>query len=163
MTFKFCPQCGEKLTEKVVGDEGSVPFCEHCNRPWFSISYPCVIVLAVNEENEIALIRQNYVSTINYVCVAGYIKAGETAEYTVKREVEEEIGLEVIWARFIKSFYYPKCDNLMLGFVCDVKKKDFSISKEVDSAKWFSLQEAVKQLREGSIAHNLLVEFMDKE
>jgi NADH pyrophosphatase NudC (nudix superfamily) len=51
----------------------------------------------------------------------------------------------------------------MLGFVCAVKKQDFSISQEVDSAKWFTLQEAVKQLREGSIAQNLLLEFMCKE
>ena len=32
MKFTYCPDCGDKLVPKTLGDEGDVPFCESCNR-----------------------------------------------------------------------------------------------------------------------------------
>ena len=81
MQFKFCPECGEKLITKTIGDEGETSFCENCGRPWFSFSYPCVICLLTDGAGKYALIRQTY-ATRNYVCVAGFIKEHETAEQT---------------------------------------------------------------------------------
>ena len=92
MQFRFCPQCGGRLTQKKIGDEGEVPFCGDCNRPWFGFSYPCVICLLTDGAGKYALIRQTY-ATRNYVCVAGFIHEGETAEQTAVREVREETGL----------------------------------------------------------------------
>ncbi|MBQ8569006.1 MAG: NUDIX domain-containing protein [Oscillospiraceae bacterium] len=161
MKFTYCPDCSEKLSLKEIGDEGLVPFCEKCGRPWFSFSYPCVICLVTDETGEnVALIKQSYVSD-NYICVAGYVKEGENLEYTAKREVSEETGLEVVSVRYVKSRYYEKRDNLMCGFVCTVKKGNFDISSEVDSASWFTLDEAEKRLRKGSIAWQLFREYAD--
>ena len=84
MQFKFCPECGEKLITKTIGDEGETSFCENCGRPWFSFSYPCVICLLTDGAGKYALIRQTY-ATRNYVCVAGFIKEHETAEQTALR------------------------------------------------------------------------------
>lgn len=92
MQFKFCPECGEKLITKTIGDEGEISFCENCGRPWFSFSYPCVICLLTDGAGKYALIRQTY-ATRNYVCVAGFIKEHETAEQTALREIREETGL----------------------------------------------------------------------
>ena len=60
MQFKFCPECGEKLITKTIGDEGEISFCENCGRPWFSFSYPCVICLLTDGAGKYALIRQTY-------------------------------------------------------------------------------------------------------
>lgn len=87
MRFVHCPFCGQKLGKKEIGDEGLVPFCAQCNTPLWDMFTTCVIVACVNEYHEIALIRQDYVSTENYVCVAGIMKLGESAEETVVREV----------------------------------------------------------------------------
>ena len=92
MQFKFCPECGEKLITKTIGDEGEISFCENCGRPWFSFSYPCVICLLTDGTGKYALIRQTY-ATRNYVCVAGFIKEHETAEQTALREIREETGV----------------------------------------------------------------------
>lgn len=86
MQFTFCPQCGGRLTQKKICDEGEVPFCGECGRPWFGFSYPCVICLLTDGAGKYALIRQTY-ATRNYVCVAGFIHEGETAEQTAVREV----------------------------------------------------------------------------
>lgn len=155
MQFQFCPLCGSKLSTKQVGDEGEIPFCESCGRPWFSFSYPCVICLLTDGEGRYALIRQTY-ATKNYVCVAGFIKEQETAEQTAIREVREETGLEVLSLRFINSYYYPKHDNLMLGYVCTVKPGEFRLSGEVERAGWFTLEETRELLSHGTVGKDLL-------
>jgi len=142
MVFIHCPQCGEKLNKKEIGDEGLVPFCNSCNRGFFSFSYPCVLCVVINENNEVGLIKQNYVST-SYVGVAGFIKQGETIEESAKREVEEETGLTVTETIYYKNYYNEKRDTLMFGFICKVQNSNFNISKEVDDANWFSPEKAI--------------------
>lgn len=156
MKFIHCPQCGEKLGRKEIGDEGQVPFCGHCNRPWFDMPYACIIVLVINENNEVALIRQGYVSQEHYVCVAGYVKCGETAEETAVREVKEELGLTVEKLQFTRTYYFEKKDMLMLAFEAHVKKGEFTLSGEVDRADWLTFDEAHGKMRPGSVAIQLL-------
>ena len=156
MHFIYCPHCGNKLIKKEIGDEGFIPFCENCDIPLWDMFTTSIIAAVVNEQNEIALLRQNYVSTSSYVCVAGIMKIGESAEDTVIREVKEELGLNVIDLEFIKSYPYEKKEMLMLGYKAVVKKSDFSISGEVDSVKWVKFENALSLLREGSIAWQLV-------
>ncbi|MCH5266682.1 MAG: NUDIX domain-containing protein [Lachnospiraceae bacterium] len=156
MRFAYCPYCGGKVTFREIGDEGQMPFCEACDRPLFDVMHTAIITLPVNEQGEAALLRQNYVTKDSYVCVAGYLKTGETAETAVLREVQEETGLTPERATYISSYYYEKNDLLMLGFLTHVSKREFVLSGEVDSAAWFPLEEALAQVREGSIAWQLI-------
>ena len=169
MHFKYCPHCGNKLVKKEIGDEGLVPFCEKCNEPLWDMFTTSIIAAVVNKENEIALLRQNYVSATKYVCVAGIMKIGESAEDTVVREIKEEIGLDVTQLEFIKSYPYKKRpienrspqEMLMLGYKAIVKKSDFILSGEVDSAKWVKFEDALNLLREGSIAWQLVRQVLE--
>lgn len=156
MRFTYCPHCGIKLTKKEIGDEGLIPYCESCRVPLWDMFTTCIICAVVNEYEEIALLRQNYISSTSYVCVSGIMKLGESAEETVCREVKEEIGLDVETLQFIQSYPYEKKEMLMLGFLATVKKTDFHISGEVDSVEWFPLSTADEKLRPGSIAWQLV-------
>ena len=162
MKFTYCPHCGTKAGLREIGDEGFMPFCEKCDIPLFDVTAPCIIALAVNEFGEAALLRQDYVTTTSYVCVAGHIKTGENAEETALREIEEELGITPEKVEYIRSYYYEKRDMLMLGFLAHVKKKEFELSGEVDSAAWFPLAEAAEQVREGSIAWRLVKECQER-
>lgn len=158
MTFDFCPKCGEKLVPKSIGDEGEVPFCESCARPWFGYSAPCVICLCTDGAGNYALIRQSY-GVRKFACVAGYLKAGETAEQAVKREISEEIGLDAEHISYIGSYYYLKHDNLMLGFAVRVKRGEFRLSNEVETAKWFTRDEALAAVNPDSIVRMLMRDY----
>ncbi|WBW99114.1 NAD(+) diphosphatase [Oceanirhabdus sp. W0125-5] len=151
MEIKFCQKCGKKLTHREIGDEGLVPFCEECNTPYFKFSKPCVLIAVINDNKEIALLRQEYVSSTNWVLVAGFIQQGETAEGCAIREVKEETGLKVIKYKYISSYYHSKRNLLMLGYIAYVKKNEFRISGEVDKINWFSISDAHTYLRNGSI------------
>lgn len=154
MKFIYCPQCGEKLVKKVIGDEGETPFCARCQRPWFSLSYPCVICLCVNESGEVLLIKQSYGES-RFVLVAGFIKEGENAEDAARREVAEETGLEISSLSYAFSRYYEPRDNLMTAYICRVKKAELRLSNEVEQAKWVTPEEAAETLRKGGVARQL--------
>ena len=158
MRFTYCPHCGEKLVIKEIGDEGLIPYCKKCQIPLWDMFTTCVICAVINELGEIALIRQDYVSKTNYVCIAGVMKLGESAEECAIREIEEEIGQTVEKLEFVRSYPYEKKEMLMLGFRATVKKQEFHLSQEVDSVAWFPLPDAPDHLREGSIAWQLVTE-----
>ncbi len=162
MRFTFCPHCGTKLIGKEIGDEGVIPFCEKCSIPLWDMFTTSIIAAVVNEYDEIALLRQNYVSATKYVCVAGIMKIGESAEETVIREVKEEIGQDVEALEFISSYPYEKREMLMLGYKATVKKKDFKLSGEVDSVEWVRFKDALSKLREGSIGWQLVKNVTEK-
>lgn len=133
-----------------------IHYCEKCRIPLWDTFTTSIIAAVVNEYDEVALLRQNYVSTTKYVCVAGIMKIGESAEETVIREVKEEIGQEVESLEFISSYPYDKKEMLMLGYKATVKKRDFKLSGEVDSVEWVQYDNALSLLREGSIAWQLV-------
>ena len=60
--------------KKEIGDEGLIPFCETCSVPLWDMFTTSIIAAVVNEQNEVALLRQDYVSTASHVCVAGIMK-----------------------------------------------------------------------------------------
>ncbi len=163
MRYKYCPNCGNKLIDKIIGDEGSLPYCENCSEPFWDTFSSSIICAVVNEYNEIALLNQDYVSTDNLVLVAGMVKIGETIEVTVHREVEEELGLTPISIQYIRSYYYDKKSLLMNGFLVRVNKSDFQLSGEVNNARWFAIEEAPSHLRQGGIAWQLTKEIVEKK
>ncbi len=155
MRFTYCPHCGNKLTKREIGDEGLVPYCENCRVPLWDMARTCVICAVVNERNEIALIRQSYGDTARYVCVAGVMGMGEAAEETARREIYEELGLQTETLTYVRSYPYPEKELLMLGFQATVQKAAFTLSAEVNDARWVPFDEALSLLREGSIAWQL--------
>lgn len=162
MHFLFCPQCGEKLIEKNMGDEGNVPFCENCNVPFFDMFSSCIIVLVTNEDGEVALLKQSYISNKYYNLVSGYMKPGEIAEETALREVEEEIGVKLENLKFSGTYWFGKKDMLMIGFIGFAHKTKLNLSVEVDSAKWVPAHEAIKLVHpSGSVSHILVQKYLD--
>lgn len=163
MRFVHCPYCGERLVKKEIGDEGFIPYCNSCQVPLWDMFTTSIICAVINEYNEIALLRQEYVSETKYVCVAGIMKIGESAEETAVREIKEEIGLDVEKLQYIKSYPYDKKEMLMLGYRADVRKDKLKLSGEVDSARWFPLSEALGKLREGGIAWQLVKRIIEEK
>ena len=151
MEFKYCTICGEKLIGKEISDEGILPYCQSCQRPYFSIFNVSVLV-AVMKDDKVLLIKQNYISQNNWVLVAGYIQKGERQKKRSYREVEEETGLKVREGKYITSYFHEKNEMLMLGFLVFVDDDRCVPGKEVDELGWFSINEAVGLIREGSTA-----------
>ena len=156
MKSRYCPLCGKKTVRKDIGDEGFIPSCVSCQKALFDSPRPCVIVLAVNEEGQAALISQSDTPDSAFVCVAGYMKPGESAESAAARELLEETGLPAVALRYIGSYPLADRDLLMLGFAGRVKKSPFRLSREVERAVWLSPKDALAQVKPNGAAYALV-------
>ncbi len=142
MHYIYCPECGTKLVDHPAGDDGFVPFCEHCNKYYFDGFPTAVLTMVVNENDEVCLELQKYLSDDYWNFVSGYVTPGETAEEAARREVGEEVGIKLDSLRYVCSYWYVPKGILMLGFIGKAKKTEFTLSKEVNQAKWVKIQEA---------------------
>ena len=164
MHFKFCPNCGSKLIEKIAGDDGSVPFCDSCGKFWFDSFASCAIILVANEKHEIAMLHQSYLSMEHRTFVAGFIKPGETAEETAIREVEEELGLKIDRLEYAGTYWFEDREQLMHGFIGFVRKQEFKLSSEVDDAEWIPFEDAPREMfpeRPGNSQHPIYRKYLE--
>lgn len=163
MRFTYCPDCGEKLIEKEIGDEGFMPYCHKCEKPHFDTFPVAVIALVYDENNDVLLLRQSYISTQYHNLVSGYMKVGESAEQTVVREIKEEVGLDVEELALEGTHWFGKKQMLMVGFFAKVKRATPILSQEVDEAKWVKAVDApdfVHPIGNGSVSAILTRKFL---
>ena len=160
MRFTYCPDCGQKLSGRVLGDEGMVPWCDRCDKPWFDMFSSCVIVLAVNREGKVALQKPADRVYRYKTLVSGYMQPGESAEECAVREVEEELGLHVHTLKFVKTVWFPARELLMVAFIGYTDDDAMTLSCEVEEADWYDAEEAIHLVhpKGPGNASNLLVE-----
>lgn len=163
MHFTFCPHCGAKLGSVPFGDDGRVPWCKACHKPFFDIFPVVAITMVVNEAEEVALLKPKYMSEQYYNFVSGYVQPGEEAELCAAREVQEEIGVQARDVHFVCSHWESEQQMLLLGFVARATKGDFTLSEEINAAKWVPAAEALNLVYpEGNITHTLLAQYLQR-
>ena len=157
----FCRMCGTRLEIRELKNEGMVPYCPDCGQFRFPQYNVAVIMIVVNEaKDEILLIRQY--GRPSYILVAGYVSKGESLEDAVRREVMEETGMTVDRMKFNQTRYFEKSDALMCNFTVFVRNADeMRVNDEIDSYKWFSRDDARKNIRPDSLAESFLVSYLD--
>ena len=156
MRFTHCPDCGQRLSARPIGDEGLVPWCDGCSRPWFDTFSTCIITAVMNEKGEVLLQRETR-RPDREVLVAGYIKPGESAEDAARREIAEETGLTATTLRYMGSWPHMEGNMLMLGFAATAEGEPNPDSSEILSDRWATMEDAVRSLREGSIAQQVVM------
>lgn len=162
MRFKYCPECGHKLTERELGDEGLVPWCDECDKPWFDMFPVATISLVYNEKGEVLLLRQGYISNQFHNLVSGYVTPGESAEECAVREIMEETGQKVEELELAMTNWFARKDMMMIGFFAKVKASPLHLSVEVDSAGWYKPYEILDMVsnRPGATSRLLCEEYL---
>ena len=140
--------------------EGPTPFCETCGEYRYPVYNTAVSMLVMNPERTRVILIRQYGKPWN-VLVAGYVNRGEDAEDAARREVREELGLEVTELRYNRSRYYAPSNTLMLNFTVIVEEENAHPNWEVDSWSWYSVEEARERIKPGSLARAFLVGYLD--
>ena len=133
---KFCGKCGTRTQQKP--DERAL-ICPNCKTVHFPKISPAVIV-AVICKKKILLARSSNFQRNWYSLIAGYVDIGESLEEAVKREVKEEVGLDIKNIRYYKSQPWPLSGSMMIGFVAEAdENQPISIDgEEILEAAWFT-------------------------
>lgn len=132
---RYCGKCGSKTLLKA--DERAIT-CTNCGQTVYPKISPAIIVAIVNGDR-ILLANNNNFRPNWYSLVAGYADIGESLEDTVKREVKEEVGIDVSHIRYYKSQPWPFSGSMMIGFFAyaDDKQSIQTDNKEISQAAWF--------------------------
>ena len=161
MEMNYCMQCGEKLRMKYHETEArEIPWCENCQAFRYPVFNTAVSMIVLSRDASRVILIQQYGRPF-YVLVAGYVNQGEDAEATVAREVREELGLTVETLRFNHSHYFAPSNTLMLNFTVTVAEEDPHPNWEVDSWRWFTVEEARRNIKPGSLAAAFLNGYFD--
>jgi NAD+ diphosphatase len=133
-THRFCGRCGTP-TAPAVGERAKR--CPSCGLLAFPRLAPAVITL-VRRGDEALLARGRTFRLPMYSCIAGFVEPGENLEQAVRREVREEVGVELGEVRYYGSQPWPFPHSLMLGFLADWAGGDIVIDEhEIVDARWF--------------------------
>ena len=115
LRHKFCGKCGSET--EVKPDERAI-LCPACHTLIFP-EIPPAIIVAITCNDKILLAHNSNFQQNWYSLVAGYVEIGESLEETVKREVKEEVGLDVWNVRYYKSQPWPFSGSMMIGFFAE--------------------------------------------
>lgn len=133
-THRFCGSCGQPTTDHQA-DRARV--CEGCGLHFYPRLSPSIIVL-VHRGDEVLLGRNHLFPEGLFSTLAGFVEPGESIEETVRREVKEEVGVNVGELSYRGSQPWPFPNSLMLGFHAAYESGDIVLQEEeIAEAKWF--------------------------
>ena len=155
-TMTYCPECEHPLEKKFLKDEGDIPYCSQCNRFRFPVFNTAISATLFNESHAKILLIKQYKMT-EYILLAGYVSQGKNDEATVAREIDEELGLKVKSLTFNATKYYERSNSLMINFAVTVSGA-VTPNQEIDDWDWFSIKDAKKAIKYGSLAESFLLE-----
>jgi NAD+ diphosphatase len=164
----YCPACGAPA---VMRNAGYMRACTDpaCGAQHFPRSDPAIIV-RVTHRDRCLLARQPSFRPGLHSILAGFVEPGESLEDAVRREVEEEAGLQLGAVSYVDSQPWPFPTSLMVGFAAEATGDDIHIdSREIESAGWMTRAEVHAEMQSGtlllpslkSIARRLIDEWLN--
>ena len=136
---RFCGRCGGEMARDT---KERMLYCPRCKNTVYPKISPCIIT-GITDGDRILLTKYARSGYNHYALVAGFCEVGESFEETLRREVAEEVGLEVENIRYWASQPWSFSDSLLAGFFCDVRgsRTPRLVDGELKEASWFSRAE----------------------
>jgi NAD+ diphosphatase len=157
-THQFCSQCGGLTEDK---DDETAKICTSCGFMSFPLASAAIIV-AVTKDERILLARASRFPENMYSVLAGFVEPGESLEECVRREVREEVGVEVTNVRYFGSQSWPFPNSLMIAFTADYAGGEIKVDgKEIVDAGWFTADHLPQIPGKISIARKLIDRFVE--
>jgi NAD+ diphosphatase len=159
-SHQFCSRCGSPNQQKK--DERAKE-CPQCGLIDYPVTTPAIIVAIVKDE-EILLAKARRFTSNFYSVLAGFVETGETLEECVKREVMEEVGIDIDTITYFGSQPWPFPNSLMIAFTAQYAGGEISIdAAEIVDAHWFTADKLPDVPRTGTIARRLIDWFVEKQ
>jgi NAD+ diphosphatase len=159
-SHQFCGKCGAP-TETKKAERARV--CSTCGLTFFPRISPAVIVAVVRDGSRLLLAHANHFPAGMYSVLAGFVEPGETIEECVKREVREEVKVEVANIRYFGSQSWPFPNSLMIAFTAEYVSGEISVDEtEIAAAGWFTDRDLPRIPDRISIARRLIDWFVEQ-
>lgn len=157
---QYCGRCG-RPTHDHPSERARV--CSACSKMFFPRLAPAIIVL-IHRGNEFLLARNHRFPSGRYSIIAGFVEAGENLEEAVRREVREEVDIEIADIRYFGSQPWPFPNSLMVGFTAAYAGGQIHLADgELADADWYPRNRSrLPELPDGlSISRRLIEAYLD--
>ena len=122
---------------------------------------PCILVAVTNNDRILLVKHNNEIRTLSTV-IAGFVELGESLEECVKREVQEEVGLQVTNIKYLESQSWPFPNQLMMAFSAEAINDDIQIdNNEILAAGWYQKDDLPLIPPEPSLSNKLIKTTLD--
>lgn len=155
---RFCGHCGNPMGLK--SDERCF-LCSSCGFTSYPKISPAVIVSVV-KDGKLLLARGSRFTSEFYSVLAGFVEPGESLEECIRREILEEVGIEIKNIKYFGSEPWPFPDSLMVAFTSEYAGGELSIDPdEIIHAAWYGPDELPAIPGKLSISRALIDHFID--
>lgn len=127
--------------------EEAYTFCPSCGIRLYHNPTPAVSILPVKDGKVLLAKRAIEPYKGDYDVLGGFLDFGETAEEAVRRELKEEVGLEVKSMKFFRTYVdrYGKDGEHTLGLFFIVEAEGTPIATDdVAACEWIPIEELDK-------------------
>lgn len=154
---RFCPACGAPNGPLGINWERRCTRCSHIGYP---PAIPAVLVLVHNGEHILLAHQPGWGK--RYSILAGFVEPGETLEDCVRREVAEEVGIEITDVTYMGSQPWPFPTQLMVGFQARyLSGEAHPDQQELDDAAWFHADALPEIPPPLSLSHQLIMTWVN--
>lgn len=150
----FCGKCGAKTIHHPSLRALKCPECANMIFPRIS---PAIIV-GVHDGERILMTKYNGRDYKGYALVAGFIEIGESVEDTVRREVLEEVGVNVRDITYYKTQPWGMDGGLLIGYFATLDgNPEITLDEdELSMARWYTRDEITVQDDDISLTSNMI-------
>lgn len=162
---QYCGVCGAPMKKQTVISKQ----CTNCGKEIWPQVAPAIIVRIrkperkdsvgnILEPEKILLVHaKNFRRSEMYGLVAGFLETGETLEECVRREVLEEVNLQIKNIKYFGSQSWPYPSGVMIGFTADYDSGNIKLQEEeLSRAAWFAKDSLPQIPDKMSIARQLI-------
>jgi NAD+ diphosphatase len=156
---QFCGRCGSGTRNMTRERAKECPQCGLISYPRIS---PAIIVL-VERGDTLLLARSHRHPQGLFSVLAGFVEPGETLEEAVRREIREEVGIEVRDIKYFGSQPWPFPNSLMIAFTCHYAAGEIVLEEdEMAEAGWYRAGDLPPIPPKISIARRLIDWFVSR-
>lgn len=138
--FRFCPNCKKplkKLTNRLID-------CTNCEFHFYLSPASTNALILENQKGEILLTKRKFLPKKGcWDLPGGFINFGETVEESLKREIKEELGIELKKFKYLGSYWsiYPykgiSYQTLCHVFISKYRGENLSVKDDISEFKFF--------------------------
>ncbi|WP_199424625.1 NAD(+) diphosphatase [Actinotalea solisilvae] len=144
-----CARCGAPTRSSSAGWTRT---CTADGSDHYPRTDPAVIMAVVDADDRLLLGHAAHWPARRFSTLAGYVEPGESLEAAVRREVAEEVGVEVGAVEYRGSQPWPFPASLMLAFVAHATSTALAVDGvEVTQARWFTRAELGAAVGSGEV------------
>lgn len=151
MKYQYCPKCGGGLKEISLNEEKYQRLiCQKCGFIFYQNSKPTSSALILDGEKVLLGKRKINPAKGDWDIPGGFLELGEHPEDGLRREIMEELGVEIKIKSLLGFFMDVYGDGgdatLNICYVVEIKSGQPKAADDVEELRWFDINKLPENL-----------------